>query len=185
VKHYFSDFKGTPGSVAYCSPQTADIIRNSLKDIDIDAVHYVGNGNYHYISLFYLEKIQEEFALVLFDHHPDNQEGAFCQDLLSCGSWVKTAKESLPLLKNDYWIGGPQEPVIDTALPLYLSIDLDILSPQYIRTVWDQGDMTVSELLDRIRELTLHHRIIGVDICGAESIDDPIVAKLIAFFAKY
>ena len=50
------------------------------------------------------------------------------------------------------------------AMPVYLSIDKDVLSPDVARTNWDQGRMTDGHLLDAIDALA--GRLIGSDITG-------------------
>lgn len=53
-----------------------------------------------------------------------------------------------------------------TELPLYLSIDKDVLCPADASTTWSQGDMTLEEL-SRFTEILLKkQRILGVDVCG-------------------
>ena len=49
-------------------------------------------------------------------------------------------------------------------LPVYLSIDKDVLSPDVARTNWDQGRMTDGHLIDAIDALA--GRLIGSDITG-------------------
>ena len=50
--------------------------------------------------------------------------------------------------------------------PLYLSIDLDVLTRDFARTNWDQGCMTLTQLEESCLRLAASHRILGVDICG-------------------
>lgn len=51
-------------------------------------------------------------------------------------------------------------------LPIYISVDKDVLNRDNAITNWDQGSMTLRQLLDVIRELKRTRRILGVDICG-------------------
>lgn len=51
-------------------------------------------------------------------------------------------------------------------LPVYLSIDKDVLSEEYARTNWDQGEMEFSVLMEVLQWIKGRNRIIGVDICG-------------------
>lgn len=59
----------------------------------------------------------------------------------------------------------------DRLLPVYLSIDKDILNKNEIQTNWSQGDMTFTELhlmlqtvLDRL--IKENRKLLGLDICG-------------------
>lgn len=56
-------------------------------------------------------------------------------------------------------------------MPLYISVDKDVLRPGDAQTSWSQGDMKLSELLDYL-EITAGaltgkgQRLLGMDICG-------------------
>ena len=83
------------GTNCYCDDQSAEAIRERIKDLPVRAVHWIDTGDYHYISRFWLEKAADEhpgrpFALLLFDHHPGMQEPAF-GNVISCGGWVRDA----------------------------------------------------------------------------------------------
>ena len=53
--------------------------------------------------------------------------------------------------------------------PLYLSIDLDVLSEDYIRTNWDQGKYSISQLVESLELLWKSNRILGIDLCGEDT----------------
>ena len=97
------DFTHLEGTNCYCSPESAAIIRQDFGRQELRAFHQIGTGDYHYLTLFWLELIREPFCLVLFDHHPDDQPAAFGDALGSCGGWVTDARR-LPLLRQDVWI---------------------------------------------------------------------------------
>ena len=164
------DFSQLEGTNCYCCDESAAQIRSLISETPLHAIHGIGTGDYHYISLFLLEKIEEDFALVLIDNHPDDQASAFDAGMLSCGSWVKRARE-LPHCRADVWINGSSEKAVRAevdieSLPVYLSIDLDALSERYARTDWNQGEMSLEELCDTLRGYIDTQRIIGADICG-------------------
>ncbi len=171
MNRIFADFSALEGTNCYCSEDSARAIRERIAGLPLHAVHAIGTGDYHYISLFWLERIGEPFQLVLFDHHPDDQPGAFDGGLLSCGSWVREARR-LPMLRADRWIRDAEDfPALAELpdLPVYLSIDLDVLSEEYARTDWDQGRMTLEELKEALRAVIGARRIIGVDLCGGNT----------------
>lgn len=157
------DVSDIEGTYCYCSEGSADLIRHRISGQPLCAIHLLGTGDYHYLTLFFLERITTDFALVLFDNHPDDQPGAFDKDLLTCGSWVKTARESLPYMKADIWNGNGTVP---SDMAVYLSIDLDILSREFASTDWDQGDYSIDRLTGEIMKTVSRHKLIGVDICG-------------------
>lgn len=61
-------------------------------------------------------------------------------------------------------LGG--QDMFSVHLPVYLSIDKDVLSQEYARTNWDQGEMELSTLEEILQWIKTRNRIIGVDICG-------------------
>lgn len=86
--------------------------------------------------------------------------------------------------------------LIRTDLPLYISIDKDVLGTEYTETNWSQGDMSIYGL-ERLLSVFLggqgeeknsdacrnderyagdirHSRILGVDICGEIQTDIPV-----------
>lgn len=167
-----TDFSALEGTNCYCSAESAAQIRRRIAGLPLRAFHEIGTGDYHYQTLFWLERIREPFALVLFDHHPDDQPGAFGEDLISCGGWVAQARR-LPCLQEDCWICDAADfPALDAlpAMPVYLSIDLDVLAPAYARTDWDQGRMTLDELVGALDRLTASHPVLGVDLCGGNTV---------------
>lgn len=50
--------------------------------------------------------------------------------------------------------------------PVYISVDKDVLDQGNAVTNWDQGSMTLEQLLDVIRELKRTRPIAGGDVCG-------------------
>ncbi len=56
--------------------------------------------------------------------------------------------------------------LLEKDLPLYVSIDLDVLTRDFARTNWDQGCMTLAQLKESCLRLAASHRILGVDVCG-------------------
>lgn len=160
-----TDFSHLESTCLYCGQESAEQIRASLSLCPTDCVHLLGTGDYHYLSLFTLERLDQDFCLVLFDNHSDDQPTAFGGELLSCGSWVLHARR-LPHLKQDIWIQNDLDlsKLSDIDYPVYLSIDLDVLSGDYARTDWDQGQMSLTTLIDGLK--SIKSSILGVDICG-------------------
>lgn len=92
------------GTNAYCDAAAKDELRRRFLPYDHRAIHILGSGNYHYLSLLWTEKIEVDYALVLIDHHPDCQESAF-SEITSCGGWVREALMTQTNLKHVYMIG--------------------------------------------------------------------------------
>ena len=84
--------------------------------------------------------------------------------------------------------GVPEDKLklIRSDIPLYISIDKDVLGEEYSETNWSQGDMSVrglerllgvflggQEMMEKNGEIR-HTRILGVDICGESQTDIPV-----------
>lgn len=50
---------------------------------------------------------------------------------------------------------------------IYISIDKDVLSPEFAKTDWSQGSMTLGLLSEILQKAGTKRRVLGVDICGA------------------
>ncbi len=98
------DYYEMSGINCYLDDESGKVIRNDLKKYGANGIHYIDNGNYHYLSLLFLEMIEEDFVLVLYDNHPDMKPPAF-GGITSCGGWVLEAAEKLEHLKGIYMIG--------------------------------------------------------------------------------
>ncbi|MFA5301723.1 MAG: arginase family protein [Bacteroidales bacterium] len=167
------------GSDCYCDHEAIKTIRNRIADLPVRAIHFIDSGNHHYITKFWTDRIREDFILAVADHHPDMQPALF-DDILSCGGWVRTVLDTNPFLKAVLFIGVapeyelpldkfrifryPEKP--SPGLPVYISIDKDVLSPEVVTTNWDQGTMTYNQLQTVLKEIMVRHQVLGVDICG-------------------
>lgn len=49
---------------------------------------------------------------------------------------------------------------------VYISIDKDVLSKRYAITSWDQGDMSLQQLLTIVKMIMKHKQVDMIDICG-------------------
>lgn len=239
------------GTDCYCDDTAEKKLKELIRPYSPKGLHYIDNGNYHYLSKLWTDKIDKAFDLVVFDHHPDMQSPLF-GPILSCGSWIKDTIEANPNLKNVYVIGVNEEliteemrspyfeggenavtakvhfitkqmlaekrkisgrlnigeiitPIADMEdmaadnivsdvadIPeisvdndtadiaeekqtsgdncqkndIYISIDKDVLSENEYRTNWDQGDMSVEELLEMLELICSSRNVIGIDVCG-------------------
>ena len=183
------------GTNCFCDKKASDEICRRIENLPPQGIHFIDSGNYHYVSKFFTDKIKEDFILVVFDHHPDMQPSLF-EELLTCGSWVKASIDTNKHLKKVILIGTSDELLnkIDKKytdkliefkesqledheawqrfytmhfdLPIYISIDKDVLAPEEDKTNWDQGKATMQELKHLLSILLKHSRIIGIDICG-------------------
>lgn len=243
--------RGISGTDCYCDDTAEKKLKELIKPYSPKGFHYIDNGNYHYLSKLWTDKIDKAFDLVVFDHHPDMKSPLF-GPILSCGSWIKDIIEANPNLKNVYVIGVNEElitedmrspyfatgenavsakvnfitkqmlaekrkisgrlnmreiitPIADMEdmsehnivsdladivkisadndttdieeevqtsgancrkNDIYISIDKDVLSENEYKTNWDQGDMSVEELLEMLELICSRRNVIGIDVCG-------------------
>ena len=54
----------------------------------------------------------------------------------------------------------------DRDVPLYISIDKDVLREEDARTNWDQGELALDQLLKLLELIFEKRKVIGADICG-------------------
>ena len=58
-------------------------------------------------------------------------------------------------------------------IPVYISVDKDVLSPKNATTSWSQGDMSLDELEKYLKAIFEGRRVLGVDVCGeCDPLDD-------------
>lgn len=164
----------------------------------LTSIHLLDSGNYHHLSRVYLDLIKEPYNLVVYDNHTDMQFSAF-GNILSCGSWIADAYESLYYLKKIIVIGANSKYIeacefnkdervifadsinevsLGNDLPIYISVDKDVISENEFISDWDQGIMPVSTLIKELKCLRDDFRIMGVDICGEPDNSDDINISL-------
>lgn len=108
VDHQIIDLYHLPQTNCYCDEQAAKMIRRNLP-AHLPGIYFIGSGNYHYATYFLLEKIDEPFTLILFDHHGDFLPPAFPEEwLLSCGGWMRNAIK-LPNLAKVVIVGAADD----------------------------------------------------------------------------
>ncbi len=147
------DLQNLNGTTCYCDPDSEAAIVQAFEPYPLKALHWIDGGDYHYLTDIWMRKLSIPTEMVLFDHHPDDQEPAFGADILSCGGWVAHSRKSNPMLRND-------------SSNIYISIDLDYLSVEYARTNWDQGTASLDQLLGELESVMRGKTIAGIDICG-------------------
>ncbi len=185
-----TDIEGVQG---YCSSEAKIELLKRIKDKSCHGIHFIDNGDYHYMTELWLSHIKEDFVLVVFDHHSDMIEPMF--DMLSCSSWILDTLQNNPYLKYVILVGISEKQAqtiekyqdkvicllegnindidkwkkIDTLLkqyPFYLSIDKDVLSKKVVHTSWNQGDMRMIELELLLGNFMSKGHLLGIDICG-------------------
>ncbi len=165
----YIDFQKLRGCGMYLDDTAAAFIMSKLTPYGAGGLHFIDNGNYHYMTGLFLSLVCEDFDLIHFDHHTDDMPPAF-EGLRSCGSWVYDLKRENTYLKDYTLIRsfedlGSYNP---SERPVYISVDKDVLSEDVLKTNWDQGDMTKEEFFAIFEKLILSRKLIGIDICGED-----------------
>ena len=84
-------------------------------------------------------------------------------------------------------------PDADPFVPVYVSIDKDVLSKEVVITDWEQGNMTGQEFLKGLSQVFYNRRVLGMDVCGEPAADDReetirasdrLNRELLAFYAQ-
>lgn len=111
------DLTQLTGTDGYLDPETERFLEQELRlkkeSGDLPRIRLLDSGNYHYLSKLLLGLEKEELFLLVFDHHTDMQPPALLP-VLSCGSWIRDAKEQYPNIKGICIIGPPSASVEET-----------------------------------------------------------------------
>lgn len=183
------DCRDVRGTECYCDDEAYKTLNRYIKSerISVSGIHYIDNGNYHYLSKIFLDNILRPFDLLVIDNHPDMQTPVF-GPILSCGSWVNDLLKDNSFIRRVCLYGVKKELVtqemrddpkvffaedisdvlecIDRDTDVYISIDKDVLDTGDYLTNWDQGNTGIDELEHLLSELAGMRSIYGVDICG-------------------
>lgn len=195
VPVYQLDLTDLTGTDCYCDEQAQRTIKKQIERYTESGLHYIDSGNYHYITKLWLDQLTEPYELVLLDHHPDMQEPLF-GPFLSCGGWVKDALDGSSLLRHVYSVGVEETLITDKmraygsrvtfyteqamdcgwkdwcsdltggTLPVYISVDKDVLAEGEVYTNWDQGKMKLEQMIMLLEQLFQKRQVLGMDICG-------------------
>ncbi len=124
---YEQDLTSMESVKSYCDLGSANALRKIWNSFSVNGLHFLGSGNYHYLSLFFLEKINHPFSLLVFDHHTDMQPSIF-PELLSCGSWILTSLETLKTLKEVLLINVGKESLEGTKKTSFTENNFSVFS---------------------------------------------------------
>lgn len=100
---------------------------------------------------------------------PDEEAYLQVDDVKKSGKVRFLSREELLNSDKDVIVHFFQEIPVD--LPLYISVDKDVLNTGDACTTWSQGDMRLEELIEYLTivadlNMRMGQRIIGMDICG-------------------
>ena len=145
-----------------------------VDSVGIHGIHFLDSGNYHYVTKIMTDRIKEPFSLVVFDHHTDMQK-PMIEGLTSCGDWAGKVIKDNPYICQLILVGPEKKDInaiglrsnklitysaqeiraeamesktnqIDLSVPVYISIDKDVLDESISETNWSQGHMKLGTL---------------------------------------
>lgn len=191
--HDLVDLRDLKGTRMYCAPEALGEMAARLGRAK-RGITLIGSGDFHYVSYLLLAAMTRPFTLILFDHHADLKDDSLDAPL-SCASWVARALE-LPYLQKAIIIGTRGDELLrvpprhrekvlflrgagkvwlrqvlnNSTGTVYINIDKDVLCREDAVTNWEQGSMTLAELLLALREITLQKEVAAADVCGEASL---------------
>lgn len=196
MNYEWLDFLDVEGVNGYCHPEAQAIIYRRLKRRKFRGISFIGSGNYHYVTHLLLKEIKAPFTLVLFDSHTDMMPapdefllscGSWAASALTQVEQLKfmviigvlqEQKEFIPyylldklLIVSRHKLSSYRSIVdkVVAAIPteyVYISIDKDVLNKRDAVTNWEQGEMTLRQLLDLIKRIGERKVVCGLDVCG-------------------
>lgn len=185
----------------YCERESLLKLYTRIKNKKRTNMTFIGNGNYHYVTYLLLKDIKQPFTLVLFDNHTDMMKppcsdiiscGSWVRASLNnltnlkkvvvIGPDEELTKTAEEFDRNRVVFFTKQD--IDSRKDIlsflsreiitdkvYVSIDKDILSPEEVKTNWDQGSMKLKDLVMIVDKLQRKKEVFGVDVCGEYEAD--------------
>lgn len=171
------DLKDLSSTKYMCSKKVLDSISEKIKKVE-NSLFFLGAGEYHHFTYMLLKKFDKTLSLIVIDKHVDYSDTY--QGFITCGSWLKDAaglnqiveifvlsEEKKNVHNSKIKIFSPLEyKKIKPHLPVYISIDKDILTKSSINTTWDQGHCQPKTLIEIVLHFTSSFEIVGADICG-------------------
>lgn len=171
------DLKSLPSTKYMCSKKVLDSISEKIKKVE-NSLFFLGAGEYHHFSYILLKKINKTFSLIVIDKHVDYSNSY--PGFITCGSWLKDAAglnqiaEIFVLSEDKKNVNSSKIKILSPLdykkikpdLPIYISIDKDILTKSSINTTWDQGHCKPKTLIEIVSHFSSAFEIVGADICG-------------------
>ncbi len=190
------------GTDLYCDDTGRSEILARLSEYPLKGVHFLDSGNYHYLTHLFTSGLDRDYALLFYDHHTDMQPasfdllscGSWAKESLERDPHLKRLvcvgppeerllqipeelqkDPRLVCISEEEFLAGPEAvaKALGEDLPVYLSIDKDILRREDCATNWDQGKVPLDFLCRHLSELLPGLELLGCDICGLLPESDP------------
>ncbi len=195
------NFRDISGTDLYCDDEARAEILSRIGAYPLRGVHFLDSGNYHYMTRLFTSRLDRDYALLFYDHHTDMQPasfdllscGSWAKECLEQDPHLKKLicvgppAESMALIPEEL-ARDPRLACLDETtfladpgivakalppeLPLYLSIDKDVLRKSDAITNWDQGNVSLDFLCEHLVSLLRGRDVLGIDICGLTPVMD-------------
>lgn len=192
------DVRDIQGTNCYCGTEAEQGLKERMAPLGMEGIHFLDSGNYHYVTKLWLDFAAEPFELLVFDNHTDMQapvfgdilscggwvrraleENPFLKRVYLVGPPEEAAKEDglgeygerVRFVSKEALEKGAVDMeglLKESELPLYISVDKDVLCREDACTNWDQGALRLDALMDMLRGAIKARRLLGADICGEE-----------------
>lgn len=196
------DCSDITGCDMYVTYEAEKKIGERIDAAGIHGIHFLDSGNYHYVTKIMTDRVRKNFSLVVIDHHTDMQK-PMIDGMMSCGDWAEKVLSDNPYLCQLILIGPDEKDIglidnnseklitvsaqeirnnqtgcaikrIDTSVPVYISIDKDVLDESISETNWSQGHMKLGTLESILENIIREQSVLGIDICGECDKDMPL-----------
>jgi arginase family enzyme len=186
------DFKDIGESARHwLTPKLRVLIQERLRESAQNRISLIGSGDYHHISEILISQFGEPLTVIIFDRHSDR---SLVSPRFACGSWVRQLLKKKNI-REVILLGEGKRPAQEEAslagvlekLPcksVYLSIDKDCLKNTYALTNWEEGRLTLDELLAMLKLVREKTDIAGMDIVGDYSLPRVrgAIKKVVSYF---
>ena len=157
------DLSDISGTNCYCDGDAQAQILERMEKYPVSGIYFIDSGNYHYLSRIGAGRVKEEAYGQVEETFKGRVHFLSREKLAEARSHMAEKKGSEEELIRSL--------EIPANIPLYVSIDKDVLCPEEAATTWSQGDMTLEEMLKVLLVLCSHFekengKILQVDICG-------------------
>lgn len=155
------DLRHTKSAKYMCDRATFESVKGMIKKPP--KLAFLSDSAYHHFTYLFLTMIDVPFELIVFDNHRDDMYKRSI--FLTCDSWIRNAKK-LKNLKKVHIVRKMSELPGSVEHPIYLSIDKDVVSNQFIELGWDQGQIDLDEFFEMVRYVCERFELLGVDVSG-------------------
>ena len=111
---------------------------------------------------------EAHFPCVIWEPKVDAKSMTYDKESGKCDiSWYTVKEQGIDAITNRALERTPTKDV-------YITVDLDVLHGAYVTTDWDNGEMSLDELLDSIKQVREKKNIIGLDVNGTDGTDNDV-----------